>query len=64
MYYYYQNKFNFFVKIGDVLYCKILTGDKDVEPELVCIDSDGKAHGKGRLENGFLFRINLDMSRR
>lgn len=52
------------MKIGDIVYCKILTGEKDIEPELVCIDSDGKANGMGHLSKGFLFRVSQDFSRR
>lgn len=57
-----MNSFTF--KIGDLIYCKILTGDKDIEPELVCIESDGKAHGMGLLAKGFMFRVGLDLCRR
>ena len=55
---------NNFFKIGDLLYSRVLTGSKDMEPELVCIDAGGKANGLGLLKEGFLFKINIDMSRR
>ena len=47
-----------------MIYCKILTSEKDIEPELVCIESDGKAHGMGHLSKGFVFRVSLDLTRR
>ena len=50
--------------IGDLLYCRILTGNKDMEPELVCIDGSGKANGLGVLKEGFMFKINLELGRR
>jgi exosome complex component RRP40 len=57
-----RNKPN--VDIGDLLYCRILTGNKDMEPELVCIDGSGKANGLGVLKEGFMFKINLELGRR
>ncbi|CAF0710928.1 unnamed protein product [Brachionus calyciflorus] len=57
-----RNKPN--VEIGDLLYCRVLTGNKDMEPELVCIDAAGKASGLGVLKDGFMFKINLELARR
>lgn len=52
------------MEIGDLLYCRVLTGNKDMEPELVCIDSTGKANGLGVLKDGFMFKVNLDLARK
>ena len=49
--------------IGDLLYCRVLTGNKDMEPELVCIDGSGKANGLGVLKEGFMFKINLELGK-
>lgn len=57
-----RNKPN--VEISDLLYCRVLTGNKDMEPELVCIDSSGKASGLGVLKDGFMFKVNLELARR
>ena len=35
-----------------------------MEPELVCIDANGKANGLGLLKDGFLFKTNLELARR
>lgn len=35
-----------------------------MEPELVCIDANGKANGLGVLKEGFMFKINLESARR
>ncbi len=35
-----------------------------MEPELVCIDSSGKANGLGVLKDGFMFKVNLELARR
>ena len=57
-----RNKPN--VDIGDLIYGRVLTGNKDMEPELVCIDGSGKANGLGVLKEGFMFKINLELGRR
>lgn len=57
-----RNKPN--IEIGDLVYCRVLTGNKDMEPELVCIDSTGKANGLGVLKDGFMFKVNLELARR
>lgn len=54
----------FYKKIGELIYARLLTGNKDMEPELVCIDANGKASGLGVLKEGFLFKCNLEFSRR
>jgi hypothetical protein len=35
-----------------------------MEPELVCIDSVGKASGLGVLKDGFMLKVSLEMARR
>lgn len=57
-----RNKPN--VEIGDLIYCRVLTGNKDMEPELVCIDANGKANGLGVLKDGFMFKVDLELARR
>jgi len=53
------------VQMGDVLYCRIVTAIKHMEPELVCIDSQGKARGMGILgPDGFVFNVPLHVARR
>ena len=37
------------VNTGDVVYAKIVTASKDMEPELVCVDAYGKKAGLGQL---------------
>jgi len=57
-----RNKPN--VEINDVLYCRVLTGHKDMETELVCIDNVGKANGMGVLKDGYMFKVSLEFARR
>lgn len=52
------------VKIGDIIYAKMLNASKDMEPELVCVDSDGKKNYMGVLEDGFLFKCSLNLIRK
>ncbi|XP_059480393.1 exosome complex component RRP40 [Neocloeon triangulifer] len=53
------------INVGDVIFGKLLVASKDMEPELVCVDSHGK---KGRLgvlpEGGFLFSCSLNLVRK
>lgn len=49
------------VNVGDVVYARLLSANKEMEPELVCIDSYFKAGRMGVLSNeGFVFNINLE----
>jgi exosome complex component RRP40 len=53
------------INVGDVIFAKLLVASKDMEPELVCVDSHGK---KGRLgilpEGGFLFSCSMNLVRK
>lgn len=52
------------VEIGDVVYAKMLVASKDMEPELVCVDSHGKKNRLGVLEDGFVFKCSLNLIRK
>ncbi|CAK1551330.1 unnamed protein product [Leptosia nina] len=52
------------VQIGDVIYAKILVASKDMEPELVCVDSHGKKGCLGVLSDGFVFKCSLNLIRK
>ncbi|EDV94191.1 exosome complex component RRP40 [Drosophila grimshawi] len=48
---------------GDLLYARVLNANADIEPELVCVNSNGK-HGKlGVLQDGFFFKCSLNLGR-
>uniref|UniRef100_A0A0B7AMH7 Uncharacterized protein n=1 Tax=Arion vulgaris TaxID=1028688 RepID=A0A0B7AMH7_9EUPU len=52
------------VKVGDVVYAKLLVANKDMEPELVCIDSHGRSSGMGVIRGGgFLLHTSLNLAR-
>ncbi|KAL2089104.1 hypothetical protein ACEWY4_016003 [Coilia grayii] len=53
------------VQVGDLVFGQFLIANKDMEPELVCIDSCGRANGMGVFgEGGLLFRVSLGLVRR
>ncbi|CAL8300636.1 unnamed protein product [Arctogadus glacialis] len=53
------------VQVGDLVYAQFLIANKDMEPELVCIDSSGRANGLGVFgAGGLLFKGSLGLVRR
>uniref|UniRef100_A0A8B9EIK8 Exosome complex component RRP40 n=1 Tax=Anser cygnoides TaxID=8845 RepID=A0A8B9EIK8_ANSCY len=53
------------VQVGDLIYGQFLVANKDMEPEMVCIDSSGRASGMGVIgEDGFLFKVSLGLIRK
>ena len=47
------------------MFAKFLVANKDMEPELVCIDRHGKSNGMGVIrDNGFLFHCSLNLIRK
>lgn len=54
------------VNPGDVVYAKLLVASRDMEAELVCVDSYGKKAGMGVLTGpgGFLFTVPLHTVRK
>lgn len=52
------------VQIGDVVYAKMLIASKDMEPELVCVDSHGKKGRLGVLTDGFVFKCSINLVRK
>lgn len=47
-----KNKPN--LEVGSVVFARVLVASKDLEPELVCFDTDGKAEGFGEVKPGGL----------
>ncbi|CAH1772438.1 unnamed protein product [Owenia fusiformis] len=54
------------IKIGDLVYGKLLCANKDIEPEMVCIDSTGRSNGMGVIScnGGFMFTCSLNHIRK
>ncbi|KAM6981141.1 exosome complex component RRP40 [Aplochiton taeniatus] len=53
------------VQVGDLVYGHFIIANKDMEPELACIDSSGRANGMGVFgAGGLLFKVSLGLMRR
>ena len=58
-------KFRPNINVGDVVYARLLVANKDLEPELVCVDSHGKKGKLGVLpSDGFMFNCSLNLVRK
>ncbi|KAM3866929.1 exosome complex component RRP40-like [Diretmus argenteus] len=52
-------------RVGDLVFCQFIIANKDMEPELVCMDSSGRANGLGVFgAGGFLFKVSVGLVRR
>ncbi|KAA0189592.1 hypothetical protein HAZT_HAZT006984 [Hyalella azteca] len=52
------------LRLGDLIYGQLLVANKDMEPELVCIDFYNRAVGMGTLpDGGLLFKVPLHVAR-
>ncbi|XP_017293551.1 exosome complex component RRP40 [Kryptolebias marmoratus] len=53
------------VQVGDLVFAQFIIANKDMEPELVCIDGSGRANGMGVFgAGGLLFKVSLGLVRR
>uniref|UniRef100_A0A3B3BWH6 Exosome complex component RRP40 n=1 Tax=Oryzias melastigma TaxID=30732 RepID=A0A3B3BWH6_ORYME len=53
------------VQVGDLVFAQFLIANKDMEPELVCIDGSGRANGMGVFgPGGLLIKVSLGLVRR
>uniref|UniRef100_A0A8B9FPE9 Exosome complex component RRP40 n=1 Tax=Amazona collaria TaxID=241587 RepID=A0A8B9FPE9_9PSIT len=53
------------VQVGDLIYGQFVVANKDMEPEMVCIDSSGRSSGMGIIgQDGFLFKVSLGLIRK
>lgn len=52
------------VNVGDVLYAKILIANRDLEPELICVDSYGRKENMGVLSDGIIFNCSINLVRK
>ncbi|KAJ3039922.1 exosome non-catalytic core subunit rrp40 [Rhizophlyctis rosea] len=57
-----RNKPN--LEVGTLVYAKVTVANKDMEPEIECLNqSTKKADGYGEIKGGHLFRVSLAMAR-
>lgn len=52
------------VNIGDVIFAKLMVANKDLEPELACVDSLGKKGKLGVLKGGLVFTCSINLARK
>ncbi|XP_077206944.1 exosome complex component RRP40 [Paroedura picta] len=53
------------VQVGDLIYGQFIVANKDMEPEMVCIDSSGRANGMGIIgQDGFMIKVSLGLIRK
>jgi exosome complex component RRP40 len=53
------------LQVGDLIYAKLLIASRDTEPELVCVDSQGKGNELGILSSdGMMFTCSLNLVRK
>uniref|UniRef100_A0A8D0H049 Exosome complex component RRP40 n=1 Tax=Sphenodon punctatus TaxID=8508 RepID=A0A8D0H049_SPHPU len=53
------------VQVADLIYGQFVVANKDMEPEMVCIDSSGRANGMGVIgQEGLLFKVSLGLIRK
>ncbi|XP_060097003.1 exosome complex component RRP40 [Heteronotia binoei] len=53
------------VQVGDLIYGQFIVANKDMEPEMVCIDSSGRANGMGIIgQDGYLIKVSLGLIRK
>lgn len=54
------------MQVGDLVFCKLVVANKDMEGELVCINSAGKSAGLGVLgrDGGFMIQVPLNVTRK
>ncbi|CAL1586828.1 unnamed protein product [Knipowitschia caucasica] len=53
------------VQVGDLVYAQLLVANKDMEPELVCIDGAGRANGMGVFgSGGLMVKVSLGLVHR
>jgi exosome complex component RRP40 len=52
------------LNVGDVVCCKVVVANSDLEPELVCVDSTGKKGNLGELKDGLMFSTSINLVRK
>ena len=52
------------LKLNDLVFAKLILANKDMEPELSCIDDGNDGNGLGPLNGGYIFNVSLGLSRK
>lgn len=52
------------LSIGDVVYARVSIANKDMEPELVCLDAENRSEGFGEIKDGMMFTCPCYLTKR
>lgn len=52
------------LEVGAVVYARVINAHKDMDPEIECMNDQGKAVGYGELKGGFVIKTSLELARR
>jgi exosome complex component RRP40 len=50
-------------QVGNLVYARVTVANKDMEPELACVSTQGKAEGFGPLIGGYMFKCDTKLVR-
>jgi len=56
-----KNRLN--LPIGNLVYCRVIVANRDMEPEVSCVSAQGKNEGFGHLQDGFMFQCSTGLAR-
>lgn len=51
------------IKPGDVVYARVTLAQRDMEPQLSCVDAMGRASGFGQLKGGVVLQVSTSYAR-
>lgn len=51
------------IKVGQLVYARVETVHREVDPELSCVDTYGKSSGFGALNGGYMFNVTTGLAR-
>lgn len=52
------------INVGDIIYARVLIANRDLEPELICVDSYGRKETLGVINDGFVFNCSINLVRK
>eukprot|EP01117_Protostelium_nocturnum_P012344 TRINITY_DN454_c0_g1_i3.p1 TRINITY_DN454_c0_g1~~TRINITY_DN454_c0_g1_i3.p1 ORF type:complete len:254 (+),score=84.80 TRINITY_DN454_c0_g1_i3:38-763(+) len=55
-----KNRIN--IKVGSLIYARVILANKDMEPELACVSARNKQEGYGELYEGYMFKSSLGLA--
>ena len=59
-----QTRVELDLSIGDVIYARVSVANKDLDPELVCFDTENRTEGFGEITDGMLYHCSCSLAKR